>query len=88
MMSRDVLDSSIYLTLSSLMDLGAIWHNSRGVMEGGNLLLAPLLVWSKPSKNPDVSLSSDVAEPATPSLHIDKGAMQARKNGSKAFRVQ
>ena len=46
------------------------------------------LVWSKPSKNPDVSLSSDVAEPATPSLHMDKGAMQARKNGSKAFRVQ
>ena len=56
--------------------------------EGSPSMLPCVVVWSKPSNNPDVSLSSDVAEPATPSLHIDKGAMQARKNGSKAFRVQ
>ena len=40
MVSRDVLNGSItiYLILSSYMDVGAIWHHSRGFMEGENFL--------------------------------------------------
>ena len=38
MVSRDVLDSSIYLILSSFMDVGAIWHHSRGSKEGEKFL--------------------------------------------------
>ena len=38
MVSRDVLNGSIHLILSSFMDVGAIWHHSRGFMEGEKFL--------------------------------------------------
>ena len=38
--------------------------------------------------NPSASLSVHVADLATPSIHKDKGVIQARKCDSKAFRVK
>ena len=45
-------------------------------------------VSSVPPDNPSASLSVHVADLATPSIHKDEGLIQARKSGSKAFRVK
>ena len=43
MMSRDVLNSSIYLTLSSFMDVGAIW-SANWLFKEREILLLRLLI--------------------------------------------